>query len=78
MSWPREYLQMQGFLESHNWSPWHTAPEIAYFSGIPKTSLYRLLDRMIADKWIIWRWHPKRHGWHATRQYALPWLAKGK
>lgn len=78
MAWPEQIFQVRDELNKYDRLPWHTAPEIARIMGWPKGRTYYWLDFMVKNYWITWRWHPNRHGWHATRQYGLPWLTKGR
>lgn len=76
MPWPQQYLDIRDEMLVYPHEPWWTGPELAKVMRWSRSKTDRWLQRMICDRWIIWRWHPKRHGWHATRQYALPWKAR--
>jgi len=76
MPWPDEYSEIYSRLRDANTKVWNSAPEIARLMHWPKGKMYYWLDRMVRDYWLIWRWQPRRYGWHETRQYAISHRAK--
>lgn len=78
MEWKPTFTEIQHRMEDPFTDVWNTAPEIQDMMRWNRSKTYRTLDQMVKNYWLIWRWHPKRNGWYATKQYALPWLAKGK
>jgi uncharacterized protein YqcC (DUF446 family) len=78
MAWRSEYIAIQDEMRAHLFWVWITAPDLARMMGWTESKTRYWVDKMVKDYWLIWRWHPQRHGWLATRQYALPHNAKGK
>ncbi len=76
MAWPNQYIEVQKQLEDNTYYVWRSATEIGRLLGWGSGKTNYWLGRMVKDYWLIWRWHPRRYGWLATRQYALPWVEK--
>jgi hypothetical protein len=76
MAWPKEYIEINDRLISPYTQVWNTVPEIARLLHWSNGKTYYWIDRMVRDYWLIWRWMPRRYGWHETRQYAKPHRAK--
>lgn len=71
-------LQVVACMERYPSIAWRSAPELAIKLKWEDGKTRYWLEKMVDIRYAIWRWHPGRHGWHATKQYALPHLAKRK
>lgn len=86
MGWPDKFLLINDKLKQHHnslaahgqQSDWWTISDLSKYMQWSEAQTRYWCEKMVDKRWLIWRYHPDRHGWYSTKQYAAPWLIAAK